>query len=212
MKRTAIAFLVGLLVGAAAMFLGRSWLRGDWPFEHRAVHVPAARGSGWATPIAGAGLTNAHQVAPGLYRGAQPTAEGMKTLQAMGIRTVVNLRNLHSDRDELEGTSLKYHHLHVATLFPEHDEIVSFLRIAADESNQPVFVHCMHGSDRTGMMCAAYRVVIQGWPKDEAFREMRDGGFGFHGDFQHLLRQIEKLDVEAVRKEIGMSERATGTK
>ena len=209
MKRMAIVFLVGLLVGATAMFLGRSWLRGEWPFEYRAVHVPAARGPGWATPIAGAGLSNAHCVSPGLYRGAQPTAEGMKTLQAMGVRTVVNLRNLHSDRDELEGTALAYHHLHVATLFPEHDEIVSFLRIAADERNHPVFVHCKHGSDRTGMMCAAYRVVLQGWSKDEAIREMRDGGFGFHGDFQHLLREIEKLDVEAVRKEIEAASGAT---
>ncbi|MEI8195437.1 MAG: hypothetical protein WCI73_05970, partial [Phycisphaerae bacterium] len=54
------------------------------------------------------GLSNFAQVSPNLYRGAQPTAEGFRQLKKMGIKTVVNLRAWHTDRDELKGTGLRY--------------------------------------------------------------------------------------------------------
>src|SRR4030042_1300549 len=43
----------------------------------------------WATPLQRKGLPNLHQVTPTLYRGAQPTAVGMRQLQAIGIKTVL---------------------------------------------------------------------------------------------------------------------------
>ena len=45
----------------------------------------------------------------------------------------------------------------------------------------PFFVHCQHGSDRTGVCIAAYRIVVQGWTKQDAIREMTGGNYGFHG-------------------------------
>jgi protein tyrosine/serine phosphatase len=32
-------------------------------------------------------------------------------------------------------------------------------------------VHCLHGVDRTGIVCAAYRIVYQGWPVEQAWAE-----------------------------------------
>jgi len=43
-------------------------------------------------------------VTTNLYRGAQPTAEGVKQLKLLGIRTVINLRAFHSDKDKVAGT------------------------------------------------------------------------------------------------------------
>ena len=57
------------------------------------------------------GCGNLYKVSDALYRGEQPTAEGFKELEKLGIKTVVSLRSLHSDRDELKGTSLAYEHI-----------------------------------------------------------------------------------------------------
>ena len=57
---------------------------------------PAARPEKWAVPITCAGVPNLHKVSDKLYRSAQPTAEGMTNLVALGVKTVVNLRDNHS--------------------------------------------------------------------------------------------------------------------
>ena len=207
-KKLWMIFVLGVCVGASGMFLSRSYVRGSWPFEYRGINVPVRRPDAdplptnrqWAQPVAGKGLSNTHSVSPMLYRGAQPTADGFKTLEAMGVKSIINLRNLHSDRDAMVGTGLKYFRLHVDTLLPEDDEVESFVQILAKADNLPVFVHCRHGSDRTGLMVAVYRVVFQGWSKEQAIQDMRDGGYGFHDDFQHLLRDVKELDVAKLRR------------
>ena len=70
-------------------------------------------GSQWATASEKPGLPNLHRVTDDLYRGAQPSAEGMRQLKKMGVRTVVNLRSFHSDRDEIGDTGLAYEHIYM---------------------------------------------------------------------------------------------------
>jgi protein tyrosine phosphatase (PTP) superfamily phosphohydrolase (DUF442 family) len=162
----------------------------------------AARPATWAKPVTLAGVPNLHQVSPTLFRSAQPTRGGMATLEKNGIHTVVNLRSFHSDRDELKGTGLKEAHLFMKAWHPERKEVIEFLKIATDPGQTPVLVHCQHGADRTGALCACYRVIVQGWTKEEAIREMTDGGFGFHEVWQNLPDWIKDLDVEAIRKQL----------
>ena len=68
----------------------------------------------------------------------------------------------------------------------------------------PVFVHCLHGADRTGTMCAAYRVVVDGWTKQQAIDEMTKGGYGFHPVWANLPKFIENLDVEKIKAKAGL--------
>ena len=56
-------------------------------------------------------------------------------------------------------TGLAYEHIYFNALHPEEKEVVRFLQIVTDPLRQPAFVHCKHGADRTGMMCAIYRVA-----------------------------------------------------
>ena len=109
------------------------------------------------------GVSNFAKISDGVWRGAQPTAEGMAALKRMGVKTIVNLRALHTDRDELRGLGLDYAHLPCTALVPDEEVVVKFLKIATDPERRPVFVHCQHGSDRTGVVIAAYRVVVMGW-------------------------------------------------
>lgn len=158
----------------------------------------------WAERIELPGLPNLHKVSDDLYRGAQPTAEGMKQLEKLGIKTVVNLRSLHSDRNEIKGIVLSYEHINMTTWNTEDKDVVRFLQIVTDGSRTPVFVHCQHGADRTGTMCAIYRIAIQGWSKDEAVEEMTKGGFGFHSIWQNLPDYVRKLDVEEIKRNAGL--------
>jgi tyrosine-protein phosphatase SIW14 len=158
----------------------------------------------WATPIEREGLPNLHKVSEELYRGAQPTAEGMQELKKMGIKTVVNLRAFHSDRDEIGDTELDYEHIRMTAWHPEEEDLVRFLKIVTDKNQTPVFVHCMHGADRTGVMSVVYRIVIEGWTKEEAIQEMTEGGFGFHTIWKNLIRFVEDLDIEEIKQKAGI--------
>jgi protein tyrosine/serine phosphatase len=149
-------------------------------------------------------LPNFHRVTPTLYRGAQPEDEGFGELKKMGIKTVVNLRDMSSDRSETEEHGLGYVHIDQQAWHAEEEELLAFLRVAVDPAQHPIFVHCLHGADRTGTSIAAYRIVVQGWTKQEAIREMTDGGFGYHSIWTNLIRHLEQLDVERMRNALGI--------
>ncbi len=157
----------------------------------------------WAEPIDDLeGLPNFYKVSDTLYRGAQPDDAGFTELKKLGVKTVVNLRSLHSDRSECAKSGLDYVKISAQAWEAEEDEVVEFLEILSDSAWHPVFVHCQHGADRTGLMVAVYRIVVQGWSKDEAIREMTDGGFGYHSIWKGLIEYIRNLDVDALRQQI----------
>lgn len=158
----------------------------------------AGRPPTWAVPIARPGLPNLHRVSEVYYRGALPSAAGMRQLATMGIKTVVNLRAGRSDALLVAGTTLATEHIRFKTWHPEREDVVRFLDIVTDPKRQPVFVHCQFGADRTGMMTAIYRIVVEGWSKEEAIAEMRDGGFGFHPTWKKLIVFIRDLDVSGL--------------
>ncbi len=164
-----------------------------------------ARNPKWARPLKLEGAPNLHQVTDGLYRSAQPTAEGFRNLKKLGVRTVVNLRAFHSDVDELDKSALNYVPIPMVAWYPEEEEVIQFLKLATNPKLAPVVVHCQHGADRTGTLCAVYRIVVQGWTKDAAIEEMQKGGYGFHAVFVNLERYLRKLDVGRIRARAGLA-------
>ena len=165
---------------------------------------PVDRRAEWAPTVRIEGLPNLHQVSPSLYRCAQPTGVGMRNARKLGIRTVVSLRAFHSDREEIGKTALGYQHLFLKTWHPEEEDVLRFLKIVTDPKQVPVLLHCQHGADRTGMMCAIYRIVVQGWTKEEAVREMTSGDFGFHEVWKNLPPWIMALDTNALKAKAGL--------
>ncbi|HEY8240650.1 MAG TPA: GDSL-type esterase/lipase family protein [Kiritimatiellia bacterium] len=159
----------------------------------------------WAVHMDRPGLPNLARVSDTLYRGAQPKAEGFKELQKLGVRTVVNFRRYHSDTDEIAGFDLNYIEIPMTAATPTTEDVVQFLTIALNTNRWPIFMHCQHGADRTGLQCAAYRVVVQGWSKDDAIDEMTHGAYGFHAIYQNIVWFMRNLDVEDVRHRIGLT-------
>ncbi len=162
-------------------------------------------------PIAIEGVSNLYCFGPDLYRGAQPTLTGFEKLQKLGIKTIINLRSFHSDKKEVIKLGISYEQVYMKAWHAEKEDVVQFLRIVTDPSRLPIFVHCEHGSDRTGLMVAIYRVVVRGWTKEQAIREMVEGGYGFHSIWGNLVHFIRNLDVNAIRKEAGIMDRVPGT-
>jgi len=150
------------------------------------------RNAKWAVPIERAGVPNLHKVSDSLYRSAQPSAEGMTNIVALGIKTVVNLRDNHSDSDEIGDLPLKARRIEIFTGNMKDKYVKEFLAIMDDTNSLPVLVHCQHGADRTGTMCAMYRILRQGWTADEAIDEMKNGGYNYHSLWGNLPRFIRK--------------------
>jgi len=141
------------------------------------------------------GVPRFQKVAEGLYRGGQPTREGFEALRRMGIKTIVNLRAEHDEQALVKELGMNHVHipLNSADRIPE-EAIQTFLRVLADRGDQPVFVHCMRGADRTGVMVGLYRIAYEGWSADKAYEEARDLGMRWwHRELRHQLYEFSEM-------------------
>jgi protein-tyrosine phosphatase len=83
-----------------------------------------------------------------------------------------------------EGAGMTYFQIPMTTRVPPTvAQLTQFLNIVNDPARQPVYVHCVGGRHRTGVMTAAYRMTNNGWNADQAFKEMKQYKFG--ADFLH---------------------------
>ena len=160
------------------------------------------RPSTWAIQMKSTcNVPNFYKINDNLYRSAQPTEVGMVQLRELvGIKTIINLRTLHSDSDEIGSTGLLNERLHVKAWHIEDEDVIKVMRVLADREKGPFLIHCQHGADRTGVMCAMYRILYQGWTKEEAIDEMVNGGYGFHPLWNNIIKYIEAADIEKLRK------------
>ena len=146
-------------------------------------------------------LTNLYKIDSGVYRSEQPSHEDFKALEKYGIGEVLNLRNRHSDDDEAKGTSIKLHRVKTKAHSISEKQLIQALRIIKNRK-APVVFHCHHGSDRTGAVCAFYRIIFQNVSKEDAIHEMTEGGYGFHRIYKNIIRRIKEANVEQIRKEV----------
>lgn len=161
-------------------------------------------------------LPNFFMVNRGLLRGGQPTAQGVRLLKAAGVRSVINLRTedipIQRERDMVEGSGMKF--ISMPTYLVEEptlEQFKHFIAAVQNPANQPVYVHCQQGRDRTGTMIGAYRVACNGWKADAAFSEMYDKGFrpgfaplmrGFYGFAQKYDKNAKAPTGEFIVKDL----------
>jgi tyrosine-protein phosphatase SIW14 len=197
-KRSIIVFCCFLI--PVALFYNDSYKTRAASLTTSPENVPATSQVVLLTPQNIPGVENFAKVSDGLYRGAQPTAEGFAELKKRGIKTVVNLRSFHSDRDKLKGLGLQYANIDCKAWHPEEEDVIKFLKIVLDPTNQPVFVHCQHGADRTGYMVASYRIVEQGWSTDDAIKEIHN--FGFHTVWKDIPKYLQDMNVQTIKRKV----------
>lgn len=144
--------------------------------------VPSADKHAYAKKMTVPGVGDFGEVAPFLYRGAQPNREGFAHLSKMGVDIVVDLRgDRKGERATVTRLGMRYEPISWFCMRPKDVLIARFLTLLRDNPRKKIFVHCTTGIDRTGMMIAAYRMVNQGWTAKEAMAEMKTFGFSrFH--------------------------------
>jgi protein tyrosine/serine phosphatase len=145
----------------------------------------------------------------GIYRGGQPSPDGWNELQKMGIKTVVRLdleseggndesveqvKNSSIQVIDASGPPSKYSERKEA---PSSEKIRKAVEALANESNRPVYVHCLHGQDRTGLIVGIYRVLHDHYTKEQAYNEMLDHGF-HQNMFPGLVNVWEKFDGKSL--------------
>ena len=122
-----------------------------------------------------------------LYRGSQPTGRDYQDLKQLGVKSIINLTSDDADANEkatAESAGITYVQIPMTTHTPPtSSQLSEFLGIVNDPASQPVYVHCVGGRHRTGVMTAVYRMTHDGWTADQAFKEMKQ--YNFVSDFLH---------------------------
>ncbi len=132
-------------------------------------------GGGVTVDIENFGKVNDH-----FYRGAQPKGRNYDQLAALGVKTIVDLRDdaERGARSDAEGAKMRYINLPMKEKsYPTADTAAHFLEIVNNQANWPVFVHCAGGRHRTGVMAAVYRMSVDGWDLDKTYQEMKQFEF-----------------------------------
>ena len=163
------------------------WLGDQFPRLQMLTHRYIAR---WQRLSGRASIDNFGQVTPWLFRGGQPSPESFATLAQLGIHTIINL-TAEAERDTLHADAIGMQLVYIPLApfgSPTIEQAEQFLATIADEDAGPFFVHCFHGSDRTGAMIACYRMRHEGWTPEQAFAEMRL--YGFHPRSQDAKRKF----------------------
>ncbi|MFU2328295.1 tyrosine-protein phosphatase [Pseudomonas sp. NFX98] len=142
---------------------------------------------------------NLYQMSPTLYRSGMPDQGAVPLLKRLKVGTVITFLP-ESDSRWLTTADITQVQLPYRTNHVDDADILKALRtIQTAEANGPVLLHCKHGSDRTGLIAAMYRVVVQGWSKEDALSEMTQGGFGDSTHFKDGVRYMMQADVDKLR-------------
>jgi uncharacterized protein (TIGR01244 family) len=103
-------------------------------------------------------------------------------LAKLGIKTVIDLRreDEHSSASEAQAVTaagMKYLNVPMKGVVAPSDEQIAKI-LAVLDSQEPVFVHCKRGADRTGAVIACYRIKHDGWARQQALQEAKSFGMG----------------------------------
>ena len=155
--------------------------------------IPAAAANA-AANLSNIRIDNFGMVNANYFRGAQPKGRDYADLAALGVKSVIDLTDDDNDPSEpsmVKSAGMKSFRIPMSThVAPTADQLAQFFKIVNDPANQPVYVHCVGGKHRTGVMTAAYRMTNEGWNADKAFSEMKRYKFGMdmlHPEFKGFV-------------------------
>ncbi|UPT73869.1 MAG: tyrosine-protein phosphatase [Elusimicrobiota bacterium] len=169
-----------------------------------ALLLLAAAAALGATPHTGPGILNFHEVSTGIYRGGQPTTEGWAFLKEKGVKTVVKL-NFEEEGSDAQARTLGMTVIDAsgppATIknvwgAPKPERLQLAVNALGDKRLHPIYVHCLHGQDRTGLVVGLHRVINEGVPKQTAWEEMKR--IGFHRSLRGLRAVWRKFDGKTI--------------
>lgn len=145
----------------------------DTTHAHTAVQVPAI-GAAKATDLPG--LHNVVTYAKDVVGGGQPEGqEGLATLRAMGIKTVISVDGQKPDVELAQKLGLRYVHLPISydTITKDRQQELA-QAIASCEG--PIYLHCHHGKHRSAAALGSALVLCGTLTPDVAQQRMQVSG------------------------------------
>ena len=144
-----------------------------WGGPEISIPVPPATAD---KPVQLAGVHNVVTYAPNLIGGGVPEGqEGLHTLAAMGIRTIISVDGAPPDVAGAESLGMNYVHLPISydTITPVRQ---TELARAIASVPGPVYVHCHHGKHRSAAALASAAVMAGKLVPQEAMERMKVSG------------------------------------
>lgn len=153
-------------------------------------------------------IYNFGQVSTKVWRGSLPNDKSLHDLAKSGIKTIIDLRydgsGCKHEEQLANKLGLKYIHMPVGFGKLTTQEIISFLKVVVNPSNLPVYIHCRQGADRTGSLIASYRIVVENWTFDKAYKEMRS--YHFKPWLFSMKKSVSRMaDDELAQKSIRLA-------
>ncbi|UIJ76306.1 MULTISPECIES: dual specificity protein phosphatase family protein [unclassified Acinetobacter] len=151
---------------------------------------------------------NFYQISPTLFRSEQPDTDLAPVLREQQIDVIINLRSRHHDPERLKNAidmqKIKFVHIPIHTWQIDREDLLAVMKTIkeAEQQQQKVLIHCYHGSDRTGASVAMYRIIFQHWSIEEAKREMKQGGYGFHPIWKNIDRLFSPENVKWIQQQL----------
>ncbi len=139
-------------------------------------------------------IKNFGQMDERFFRGGQPKEEEYKELAALGIKTVIDLREDPEEYEKrnVEALGMRYVNIPmISKKYPESTHVEQFLKLVDDPETGKFFVHCAGGRHRTGVMGAVYRFNHYKWDFEQVYSEMKKYDFYTrwgHGDFKKFVQ------------------------
>lgn len=148
-------------------------------------------------------IINFSKVNAGIYRGARLTSfKAAEYLKSLNVKNIINLQggdltskyakyipwlepgetpeNINFEKANALSLGIGFFHNPLNSLEPvtmEEDRAIDqTLEFMHDKNNQPIFIHCEHGADRTGLLVALYRVKYEGVAIETARNEWIKNG------------------------------------
>ena len=152
---------------------------------------------------------NFHKVNDNIYRSGQPSQDEFESLYTFNkIRSVLNLRENNSDRDEIDYVNLKrkeqikLYEIPLDTGKISEEDLYKILSVIRD-APKPLLIHCWHGSDRTGCAVAASRIVFENWSVEDAISELMTPEYGHHKKiYTNIPALLRKANWQKIKKTI----------
>ena len=166
------------------------------------------RPSQWAQPVTPE--KNLYKISDTLYRSEQLQKDDLAQLQTLNIKTVVNLRSSNKDKKVLVSPEVALIHVPMRAWAIKEEQVAEALwQIRKAEQKGSVLLHCYHGSDRTGLVSAMYRVVYQGWTIADAHKEMKEGGYGFNRIWVNIDEFFTPEKVDKIKTLLAQKEKTS---
>ncbi|MCH7350469.1 MULTISPECIES: dual specificity protein phosphatase family protein [unclassified Acinetobacter] len=160
------------------------------------------RPKNWGTLISN--THNFYQISNDVFRSDQPSNALIPTLKQYQIDTVINLRARNEDAKVLKDQPFNLVHIPIYTWAINREDLLHTMQAiqTAKQKNYKILVHCYHGSDRTGATIAMYRIIFENWSIEDAVKEMKQGGYGFHVIWKNIDHLFTPENVKWIQQQL----------